>query len=501
MKKLFAVLVAMALVLSMGTMALAVDGDYSGKITITNAISGADYNVYKMLDFTPSNDKGDKGIYKIEAGWEDFFASAPATDYFDLVTNDGQTTVVLKQGVTEVSQELAKAALDHAVDNKIAATATQTAGGATVEFDGLELGYYAIDTTVGSMGALTRATNELTAVEKNEMPGIDKEVQEDSEMQNADEGWGQVNDADIDQVVNYKSTIRVGLGAVNYIMHDTMEDGLTFDPASVRVEDKNGVVDASDYTVVTDPEDGHTFDIIFKDSYIETLAQNDEITVYYSATLNEDATIGEEDGNDNEVYLSVGEKNEWETQKYKTSTYTWEMDVLKYTMDGETKIVLPNAQFQLLDPTKVTEEFKNGTPIKFSQVADTVVDGVNIPTYMVNVDGDIDTIITNDTGKFIIVGLDEGAYKLHESEAPAGYNKLGADLDVVITSTYDDKALTAEYEINDEEPATIEVENKTGGLFPETGGIGTVIFYTVGGLLMLAAVVFLVSKKRMATFA
>ena len=78
MKKLFAVLVAMALVLSMGTMALAVDGDYSGKITITNAISGADYKVYKMLDFTPSNDAGDKGIYKIEAGWENFFASAPA---------------------------------------------------------------------------------------------------------------------------------------------------------------------------------------------------------------------------------------------------------------------------------------------------------------------------------------------------------------------------------------------------------------------------------------
>lgn len=493
MKKLFAVLVAMALVLSMGTMALAVDGDYSGKITITNAISGADYKVYKMLDFTPSNDAGDKGIYKIEAGWENFFAAAPATDYFDVVTNDGQTTVVLKKDVTEVTQDLAKAALDYAVDNKIAATATQTAGGATVEFTGLELGYYAIDTTVGSMGALTRATNELTAVEKNEMPDIDKEVQEDSEKNNDDEGWGKVNDADIDQVVNYKSTIRVGLGAVNYIMHDTMEAGLTFDPDSVRVEDKNGVVDAANYTVVTDPEDGHTFDIIFKDSYIETLDQNDEITVYYSATLNEDATIGEEDGNDNEVYLSVGEKSEWETQKHKTSTYTWEMDVLKYTKDGETKIVLPGAQFQLLD--------KDGNAIKFSQVADTVVDGVNVPTYMVDVDGDIDTITTNDTGKFIIVGLDEGAYKLHESEAPEGYNKLAADLDVVITSTYDDDALTAEYEINDAEPATIEVENKTGGLFPETGGIGTVIFYTVGGLLMLAAVVFLISKKRMATFA
>lgn len=491
MKKLFAVLVAMALVLAAvgTTFALAAD---AGKITITNAITGADYKIYKMLDFTPSNDKGDKGIYTIEAGWENFFASAPATDYFDVVTvgtgEEQQITVVLKEGVTEVSQELAKAALDYAVDNSIAATATATADSATVEFGGLDLGYYAIDTTVGTMGALTRASNELTAVEKNEMPDIDKEVQEDSEINNADEGWGKVNDADIDQVVNYKSTIRVGLGAVNYIMHDTMEAGLTFDADSVVVEDKNGVVDAAKYTVVVSPDDGHTFDIVFEDSYIATLAQNNEITVYYSATLNEDATIGEEDGNDNEVYLSVGEKNEWETQKHKTSTYTWEMDVLKYTMDGETKITLKDAQFQLLD--------KDGKPIKFSKV-----DGADVPTYMVDVDGTIDTIVTDDTGKFIIVGLDEGVYSLHETEAPEGYNKLAADLPVVITSTYDDEALKAEYEINDAEPATIEVENKSGGLFPETGGIGTVIFYAVGGLLMVAAFVFLVAKKRMSSFA
>lgn len=495
MKKLFAVLVAFALILTMGTtFASAAD---AGKITITNAISGADYKIYKMLDFTPTNTKGDKGIYTIEAGWEDFFATAPATDYFEVVVvgtgDEEQVTVVLKEGVTEVDQALAKAALNYAVDKTIAATATATADSATVEFNGLDLGYYAIDTTVGTMGALTRASNELTAVEKNEMPDIDKYVQEDSEMNNADEGWGKVNDADIDQVVNYKSTIKVGLGAVNYIMHDTMEDGLTFDPDSVRVEDKNDVVDPSNYTVVASPDDGHTFDIVFKDSYIATLAQDDTITVYYSATLNEDATIGEEDGNDNEVYLSVGEKSEWETQKHKTSTYTWEMDVLKYTMDGENKVVLAGAKFQLLD--------KDGNPIKFSKVADTVVDGVNVPTYMVDVDGTIDTIETDDTGKFIIVGLDEGAYKLHETEAPEGYNKLAADLDVVITSTYDDAALTAEYEINDAEPATIEVENKTGGLFPETGGIGTTIFYIVGGLLMLAAFVILVSKKRMATFA
>lgn len=101
---------------------------------------------------------------------------------------------------------------------------------------------------------------------------------------------------------------------------------------------------------------------------------------------------------------------------------------------------------------------------------------------------------------FEFVGLDEGVYALHEVSAPEGYNKLSADMEVVIKSEYDEENLKATYKINEEDPATIEAENKTGGLFPETGGIGTTIFYSVGALLMLLAVVTLISKKRMATF-
>ena len=144
MKKLFAVLMAFALVLSMGTTVLAA-GD--GVITIEKAVVGADYEIYKMLNFTPSNDAGDKGIYTIEAGWENFFATAPATDYFTVAVAGGQTTVSLKDGVTEVDQTLAKAALKYAEDNTIDATATATATAAnegdettTVTFNALDYG-------------------------------------------------------------------------------------------------------------------------------------------------------------------------------------------------------------------------------------------------------------------------------------------------------------------------------------------------------------------------
>ncbi len=484
MKKLFAVLMAIALVLSMGTTFAFAAG--TGTITIDNAITDSTYSVYKMLHFTPSNAAGDKGIYTIVDGWADFFATDTAKEYFDLVTQGGQTTVVLKENGKEVDQKLAQAALKYAKEKTIAPAATPIkATSKDVVFTNLDYGYYAIDTTVGTMGALTRATNELKAVEKNIQPDIDKQVQEDR-----DGSWGVVNDADIDQKVNYQSNITIGEGVTNYVMHDTMEESLTFNKDVVVKLADGTPVGADNYTVTVSPADGHTFDVAFDNDYILGLAKGTIITVYYSATLNENAVIGAvEDGNENEVYLSYGEDAEWKTNVHETSTYTWEMDVLKFTQDGETKITLAGAVFQLLG--------KDGKAIKFS-----AVNGAAVPTYKVDAEGTVTDITTDDKGKFIIVGLDEGTYALHEETAPEGYNKLAEDMEVVITSELDGREDdSVSYKINDADPVTIEVENKTGGLFPETGGIGTTIFYVVGAILMVAAFVVLVSKKRMSSVA
>ncbi len=480
MKKLFAVLLSIALVFSMGAIALAAD---AGTITITNAIDGSKYDIYKMLDFEAASADGKSGVYTIENGWADFFAAAPATDYFTVTDNGGKVTVALKEGVDEVDQTIAKAAIAYAKENGIAATATSTAAGETVEFTGLDLGYYAIDTSLGTLCALTNTNSDFTAAEKNEKPDIDKEVQEDK-----DGSWGKVNDADIDQKVYYKSTITVGVGATNYVMHDTMEDGLTFNnDVTVKLADGT-VVDANFYTVTVSPDDGHTFDVKFENAFIAGLDKGAQFTVYYSATLNENAKVAV-DGNDNTVYLSYGEDSTWTSEEHKTTTYTWKLDVLKYTLDGDSKVELAGAKFQLLA--------SDGDVINFTKVADT--DG--IPTYMVDVDGTVTEIETDATGKFYIVGLDEGAYKLEETESPEGYNKLANAIDVSITSEHKDADLEATYQINNAEPATIEVENKTGGLLPETGGIGTTIFTVVGIALMAAAVIFLVAKKRMNAYA
>ncbi len=489
MKKLFAVLISLTLILMMGAPAFAeetTNASPTGKITITNALEGEVYTVYKMFDFTPVAGSETQGRYTVVAEWADFL-KAPEEGAKFLKENTETGTIEWVGEETDARKaELAKAAVAYAKNNSIAAAAQATAGAdGKIEFTDLGYGYYAIDTTLGTVCALTNVDAEFVATDKNEKPSIDKQVQEDSEMTNADGGWGSVNDAAIGQDVKFKATITVGVGAINYVMHDKMDAGLSFNNDVVVKLADGTPVDAANYTVTVSPDDGDTFDVTFNNDYIAGLAKGTTLTVEYSATLDADAIVAT-DGNDNKVVLSYGEDSTW-TMEDTTTTYTWKMDVLKYVEEGDNKTPLAGAQFQLLD--------ENDNAVKFTKVT-----GEGVPTYKVAADGEA-TIITDTTGKFVIVGLDEGKYQLDEIMAPAGYNKIAAPLDVVITSEYDEDNLTATYEINDNTPATIEVENKTGSLLPETGGIGTTIFYVVGGVLMLAAVIILIAKKRMNSFA
>ena len=501
MKKLFAVLVALTLVLSMGTMALA--ADTTGTITINNAFEGAVYNIYKMFNFEPVKDSTTQGRYTVVDEWSDFLDGEGAA-YLKANAETG-TIEWVGDETDERKAELAKAAVAYAKKNTIKATATSNPAGADgeVTFADVPLGYYAIDTSLGTICALTNVDNTFNAHEKNTKPDIDKFVQED-----ADDSWGKVNDADIDQVVNYKSTITVGTGATNYVMHDTMEKGLTFNNDVVvkyvtvsddGTETIGETIADTNYTVIVSPDDGHTFDVVFNNDFIAGLAQGTKFTVYYSATLNENANIVT-DGNDNTVKLTYGEDNTWETAEHKTSTFTWKMDVEKFTKDGENRINLAGAEFMLLKSNN-----NEDTAISFIEVTTVNGEAVSLPTYKVvaaGTEGATTKITTKEGGKFEIVGLDEGKYYLHETKAPDGYNKLAKDVEVTVSSTHNDDTYTATHTVSPVNAnGFIEVENKTGSLLPETGGIGTTIFYVVGIVLMLGAAIVLVSKRRMASFA
>ena len=329
---------------------------------------------------------------------------------------------------------------------------------------------------------MTDTTPDKTAVEVNEKnpdSTIDKQVQEDSTN-----NYGGKNDADIGQTVNFKVEIKVQKGAKNYVMHDVMSTGLTpnYDISIA------GLTENVDYTVVKNPTDGCTFEIKFEQDYLNKITAETTLTVTYSAVLNENAKVGEAETN--KAKLTWGDKSEtvWE----ETKTYTWKINVYKYTMvkdaDGnDSEKALANAEFILY------KDVKNGESTTRYYAKATTVEGGYRFTEWTTDKAAATTFVTPDNGKFAIKGLDSDTYYLEETKAPAGYNVLKAPVKVVI----DNEGKVTYGNDNTAAAPDVKVLNQTGTELPSTGGIGTTIFYVLGSVLVVAAGVLLVTKKRM----
>ena len=483
MKKLFAVLLALTLVLSMGAIAFAAD---TGKITIANAVEKEVYTIYKMFNFTPVDGNVNQGRYSYaDTKWETFITTGAGKDYLEFDTVNGTIKwkgATVTEGATTVADPvavaaLAKAAVAYAKASSIAGT-EKTASGTTVEFTGLGLGYYAIDTSLGNICALTNVNSSFTATEKNSGATIDKKIVENGALVDA-------NNVAIGDTVNYQSVVTAGKGTVNYVVHDKFSEGLTFKAETVVVNvdyvdtaktDKTLVAGADkDYVLKTNCDDDCTFEIDFTDAFEATLSETDKIIITYSAELNDEAVIGST-GNPNEIHLTYG--NAQTTTKDTVITYTTKLTINKTDAQGT---ALLGAGFTLYKGTGETKT-AIGAEIK-----------------------------GEDLSTFVWSGLEAGTYVLVETTVPNGYNKA-EDITFTITWEAPVEAITSGDEqatwTDDSDKISVvngvfsgTVVNNTGALLPETGGIGTTIFYVVGGLLMAAALIVLVSKKRMASFA
>ena len=483
-KKFASLLLALVMVFALGTTAFAAG---TNSITVKNAVKDQEYKLYKMLDLVVDTDLTAYS-YTVNSAWADFFKAAgettPAGKGLSYVNIDAQGYVTWKDGA-----DVAAFAKDaEAFAKQLTALETHTAtvdeaNAGQFTFEGLEAGYYLVTSTLGTKAIVgtTPGNPNPKIQEKNAAPENVKTVEEDSTSK-----YGEKNDADIGQTVNFKSTITAQAGAENYVFHDTMSAGLTY--TGVTGITLNGTtVDASNYTVTAPAADGDTFDVTFTQAFCDTLKANDQIVISYTATLNENAVIAGE-GNPNTSTLSYGNSGDEShtpsgtTPPSETVTYTWDVDVFKYTKDGETEKALADAKFTLS---------KNGdgsNPIAL------VSKGNNV--YRVAKTGETDTVteITTDaTGKFTIKGLDADTYYLTETAAPAGYNKLAGPVTIVIGENGVVNGTTEAPQGVDE----VKVLNQSGAELPSTGGIGTTIFYVLGGVLVVGAAVLLVTKKRM----
>lgn len=466
-KKLASLLLALVMVFAVAVTVLA---EGSGSITVDNAVVGQTYTIYKILRLESYNANTNAYSYKATDAWEEFI-NGDGSIYVDV---NEQGYVTWHKGAD--ASAFAKAAQAYAGAHSIANQGSQTATSTTVKFESLELGYYLMDSTLGTLCALDTTTPDVIIKEKNEVPSNEKTVEEDSSK-----NYGSVNDADIGQTVNFKSTVTLPAGSENVIFHDTMSAGLTLKVESVKVYTDARLtteLEANSYTLKTSGLlDACTFEIAFSQEYLNDLKEKAVVYVVYSAVVNENAVVGGE-GNPNTSHLSYGdERNTKTTPGSNTTTYTWSFDVLKYGNGDETN-VLANAEFVLLNSNKSkVAVVENGKLTGWMELPAAGEGG--------SVVWPANTILkTNENGKISIAGLDADTYYLREIKAPAGYNVLKDDVEVKIDPTVSDKT-------------TVKVDNLSGTELPSTGGMGTTFFYVAGSILLLGAAVLLVTKKRM----
>ena len=274
----------------------------------------------------------------------------------------------------------------------------------------------------------------------------------------------------------------------------------------------------------------------------KNLSDVKSVEVVYNAHLNDDAIVVDSDVdstagsygvtsdmkvNINKVdleYSNNPNKTDWgaegtpdsdtgKTPEDTVGVFTYKVKSTK--VDGASKQgdsynkTLPGAVFSLYDTDPDVVDF-SGSPISLVAIKDT---GDNVIGYRKakadETTGTVTQITTPATGEFVFYGLDAGTYYIDEVTAPSGYNKLEKAIKVDIVAKHaevDDGSVTLDLSASkyDSETAigagkAIEgnIENNKGASLPSTGGIGTTIFYVVGGVLVVGAGVTLITKKRM----
>lgn len=447
------------------------------------------------------------------------------------------------------------------LDLDIAADKNASDGDAdgTVALESIAHGYWLIaDTTTGiPEGATANRTStlvildttDITMTAKNNEMTITKDITNTTDPTN-------VSDHNIGDTVNYTivATIDPNMAQYDpttykYIITDTLSKGVVYDldPSNGALEAFNDgnvaqVKKAMGLTIRLDNDGDGTIEAgegedISKYFTVDLLSDNDltngftftitgntegenkwadsgktgKVIVNYNAVVNKFAVVGGV-GNPNEVDLEFSNNpntnSTGETPKDIVTSFTYQLNVTK--VDGnhpETK--LKDARFALY---RLVDDPDGGEKKEYVLIdADKKVSGWqdDLPTVTLDEKTVNGNIVTDVNGEMSVIGLDAGVYYLTECVAPDGYNLLDADVKITITATYSDDGKTITnltVAVDDEEAVAgnisngeleVTVENFSGAELPSTGGIGTTIFYALGGLLAVGAAVFLVTKKRM----
>ena len=560
MKKTMAILFAMIMVFCMSMVVSAADPTYGITINkAANDTAAHTYQIYQIFKGKLVSDTS-KVLTDITWGdtvdgtalLADLCNATKNPDHYGDFSATMDAAAVAKK-IDELgdtfAETLAKLVSNNLVDGvtypkELTIAATATSG----TINDIPAGYYFIKdkagTLTGESGAYTKfmlkVVKNIDITAKAVVPTLIKKILDGTPVAEVD-----ANTASIGDVVNYQITTAVpDTTAYNkyfFIINDTLSAGLTFNPTSVVVSADGTALAATAYTVKTGTDAApYTFQIVLKNAKTYS---GQAIVVKYSATLNENADRSVA-GNPNEADLTyANDPNQnyggdpgtgdepgpgevtGKTPKSRTITYTTGIKIEK--IDGDTRKALTGAKFSLTGdgvytvitvaqtytadaagtywklkngtytdtaPTTLTEDDYDSTTTKYVKGSTTSTNNCSTNhTYEAYVDPD---------GFLTFEGLGAGTYSITELEAPSGYNTVDpvtVTIEAAPTPTAPNWSIGGTDLIPDTNNIikVYQIENFSGVELPETGGIGTTIFYVVGGLLVLLAAALLITKIRM----
>ncbi len=486
--------------------------------SVNVSVANRTFSAYKIFDVEVGTAGGEASYkYTIVDEWKSAITGYGAFGLSADATNDQ-----IVEKITALTAAADIQAFANYLKNQVAgkpAPVVVAAGAdvSTVDITVPAAGYYLVldtsnaeDFEVISAVMLDTITDTVPITLKADAPTLTKKIWEDQNLDGTvtAEELFDANTASIGDTVNYYLTSRVPdtqyYTSYTFKITDTFDEGLTYN-GDVVITVGDETLAASAYTVEANE---HALTITFNG--MKTLGgtdDGDEIAVTYSATVNENAVIGTS-GNENVANLIYSNDPSSESTKETAGdvvvTYLGEFQIYK-TNNAATPAALAGAEFTLYSDSGCTAPiYLKATATDTYQVcASTVQDAAT-------------AITTSDSGRLIIQGLKAGTYYIKETDAPNGYNPISKVISMTLTATEDSVAITnAAISHAADETCTwsyavacddtnvsgatnvITVVNKSGSIFPNTGGIGTTIF-TVGGLVLMigAAGLFLIKRMK-----
>ena len=522
-KKLMALVIALVMCMTMVASAFAAE---EGSIEIENSEKDTTYNFYRILDLTGTGTY-DAVAYTIAAKWKGFFEGSAGASYL-IAANDAKEEqksslnqinfngTVYYLNLTDANVvAFTNAAMEYALNSSATITAdyTMNGTGGNVTKDKMNLGYYLmvpVDASIktanssGSVASLTSTIPSANIKVKAEKPSITKIDDKIS--------------ADVGQTVTYTITGKVpntaGYETYKYIIKDEMTSGLTFN--------KNVVVRLNDEDITDKVTFDYSTDNKFSAGIPVTSLQGTnganigkDIILTYTATVNDNAVASKQEKNTAILQYGHNPKDMKNTTPIVEEVYSAKVVINKYTGNPEAGTKLANAQFALMNNEGKYYKYTAAVAAQPAKVEWVTIE--NAPTNgtdnvtdaqaeaLASATNSFTAKITDANGAAEFPGIADGTYYLVEFAAPAGYNRLDKPQLVKVAGNDEDTEENRKVEnhadatgkYDSAQDAIADVQNNSGSTLPSTGGMGTTIFYVVGTILVLAAVVLLITKKRM----